>query len=324
MGAYGDQPVPVPVTHPPSALVHEEQPTVAGRWWNCSCRMRECTAVSHVTVRPKSVTPPAFSRLTAVGRRVGRERKKESKMASLQSSLSSMSYLLNSRAHPSPSLSANSLFPASNGALLLGDLSGLRSKPSVRARSRSSARRIHRGHELLRRSSSVARAILDLERTNVSPQEPKVQFGSARLINGTESNVREFELNQVANLDDIISERGACGVGFIANLQNEASHEIVTDALRALGCMEHRGGCGSDNDSGDGAGVMTSIPWDLFNSWAGKQGISSLDKSNTGVGMVFLPKDEKFLKEAQTGFEPVKYGGFTAILSVKEPTNITL
>ncbi|KAK7396178.1 hypothetical protein VNO78_16993 [Psophocarpus tetragonolobus] len=104
---------------------------------------------------------------------------------------------------------------------------------------------------------------------------------------------------QVANLEDIISERGACGVGFIANLENKASYEIVKDALNALGCMEHRGGCGADNDSGDGSGLMTAIPWDLFDNWANKQGITSLDKLHTGVGMVFLPKDEQLLNEAK-------------------------
>lgn len=105
---------------------------------------------------------------------------------------------------------------------------------------------------------------------------------------------------KVASLSDIISERGACGVGFIANLKNEPSHKIVKDALTALGCMEHRGGCGADNDSGDGAGVMTSVPWQLYDNWAVKQGLASLDTSKTGVGMVFLPKDEKFMKEAKS------------------------
>lgn len=105
---------------------------------------------------------------------------------------------------------------------------------------------------------------------------------------------------KVASLSDIISERGACGVGFIANLKNEPSHKIVKDALTALGCMEHRGGCGADNDSGDGAGVMTSVPWQLYDNWAVKQGLASLDWSKTGVGMVFLPKDEKFMKEAKS------------------------
>ncbi|XP_050228409.1 ferredoxin-dependent glutamate synthase, chloroplastic-like [Mercurialis annua] len=104
---------------------------------------------------------------------------------------------------------------------------------------------------------------------------------------------------KVANLDDIISERGACGVGFIANLENKASHGVVKDALTALGCMEHRGGCGADNDSGDGSGLMTSIPWDLFNNWADSQGIASFDKLHTGVGMVFLPNDDNLMKQAK-------------------------
>ncbi|KAI3667231.1 hypothetical protein L6452_42280 [Arctium lappa] len=105
---------------------------------------------------------------------------------------------------------------------------------------------------------------------------------------------------QVANLEDILAERGACGVGFIANLNNKGSHQIVEDALTALGCMEHRGGCGADNDSGDGSGLMTSIPWEFFNDWADKEGIASFDKLHTGVGMVFLPKDEDLMEQAKS------------------------
>ncbi|XP_051138619.1 ferredoxin-dependent glutamate synthase, chloroplastic-like [Andrographis paniculata] len=106
-------------------------------------------------------------------------------------------------------------------------------------------------------------------------------------------------VQEAAHLDDILSERGACGVGFIANLDNKASHGIVKDALAALGCMEHRGGCGADNDSGDGSGVMTSIPWDMFDKWAGEQGMNAFDRLHTGVGMIFLPKDEDLMKQAQ-------------------------
>ncbi|KAH6832541.1 glutamate synthase 1 [Perilla frutescens var. hirtella] len=130
---------------------------------------------------------------------------------------------------------------------------------------------------------SSIKSVLDLERVNIASQkrssDPKPK---------------------VANLEDILSERGACGVGFIANLDKKASHEIVKDALTALGCMEHRGGCGADNDSGDGSGVMTSIPWDLFNNWANEQGMTDFDQLHTGVGMVFLPKDEDLMKQAQT------------------------
>uniref|UniRef100_A0A0E0EFJ4 Ferredoxin-dependent glutamate synthase, chloroplastic n=1 Tax=Oryza meridionalis TaxID=40149 RepID=A0A0E0EFJ4_9ORYZ len=106
-------------------------------------------------------------------------------------------------------------------------------------------------------------------------------------------------LGWAADLNEILSERGACGVGFVANLKNEPSFNIVRDALVALGCMEHRGGCGADNDSGDGSGLMSGIPWDLFNDWANKQGLAPLDRTNTGVGMVFLPQDENSMEEAK-------------------------
>jgi hypothetical protein len=108
-------------------------------------------------------------------------------------------------------------------------------------------------------------------------------------------------LYQAADLNKILSERGACGVGFVANLRNEPSFNIVRDAITALGCMEHRGGCGADNDSGDGSGLMTGIPWDLFDDWANKQGLAPFDRTNTGVGMVFLPKDEKSMAAAKAG-----------------------
>jgi glutamate synthase (ferredoxin) len=65
--------------------------------------------------------------------------------------------------------------------------------------------------------------------------------------------------------------------------------------------MEHRGGCGADNDSGDGAGLMSGIPWDLLNDWGSKQGLAPFEKSHTGVGMVFLPQDENSAAEAKAG-----------------------
>ncbi|GJN10801.1 hypothetical protein PR202_ga28927 [Eleusine coracana subsp. coracana] len=114
-----------------------------------------------------------------------------------------------------------------------------------------------------------------------------------------------FFFYQATDLNDILSERGACGVGFVANLRNVPSFNIVRDALMALGCMEHRGGCGADNDSGDGSGLMSGIPWDLFDDWANKQGLAPFDRRNTGVGMVFLPKDEKSMAEAKAVTEKV-------------------
>jgi glutamate synthase (ferredoxin) len=65
----------------------------------------------------------------------------------------------------------------------------------------------------------------------------------------------------------LVEERDACGVGFLADQHNRPSHDLVTRALAALDCMEHRGGCCADQDSGDGAGVMTAIPWAVLNRW---------------------------------------------------------
>jgi glutamate synthase (ferredoxin) len=90
----------------------------------------------------------------------------------------------------------------------------------------------------------------------------------------------------------LVEERDACGVGFIADRYGRASHDLVAKALSAATCMEHRGGCSADRDSGDGAGLMTAIPWDLFTGWLESQAITPPPMSAMGVGMVFLPQAE--------------------------------
>lgn len=58
----------------------------------------------------------------------------------------------------------------------------------------------------------------------------------------------------------LVEERDACGVGFIAAQNGQGSHDIVSKALAALSCLEHRGGCSADYDSGDGSGILMAIP----------------------------------------------------------------
>ncbi|WP_445245252.1 glutamate synthase large subunit [Microcoleus sp. OTE_8_concoct_300] len=90
----------------------------------------------------------------------------------------------------------------------------------------------------------------------------------------------------------LVEERDACGVGFIANQSGEATHSIIQKALPALTCLEHRGGCSADQDSGDGAGLMTAIPWELLDTWFAEQGIVPPARENCGVGMLFLSQDK--------------------------------
>jgi glutamate synthase (ferredoxin) len=87
----------------------------------------------------------------------------------------------------------------------------------------------------------------------------------------------------------LVEERDACGVGFIANQTGEATHEIIAKALPALTCLEHRGGCSADSDSGDGAGLMTAIPWELLNKELAAKNIKIPAPENSGVAMIFLP-----------------------------------
>lgn len=102
----------------------------------------------------------------------------------------------------------------------------------------------------------------------------------------------------------LVEERDACGVGFIADQQGRASHDLVQKALSALTCLEHRGACSADRDSGDGAGVMTAIPWSLFQSWLAERNVSLTDETQTlAVGMVFLPMDDAIATQARSIIE---------------------
>lgn len=104
----------------------------------------------------------------------------------------------------------------------------------------------------------------------------------------------------------LVEERDACGVGFIASLNNEATHQILQQALWACTCMEHRGASSADNISGDGAGVMTAIPWSLFSSIASPGSVLNKDGSfATAVGMIFLPRNPKLREQAIAKVEEI-------------------
>ena len=59
-------------------------------------------------------------------------------------------------------------------------------------------------------------------------------------------------------------EHDSCGVGFIANIKGRKSHKIVTDGLTMLERMNHRGACGCEPNTGDGAGILIQVPHEFF------------------------------------------------------------
>jgi glutamate synthase (NADPH/NADH) large chain len=91
-------------------------------------------------------------------------------------------------------------------------------------------------------------------------------------------------------------EKDSCGTGFIANLDGHKSHALVADALAMLTNMEHRGACGAEPNTGDGAGILTQMPHDFLTAECDKIGFQLPEFGKYGVGMVFFPKD-KFLRQ---------------------------
>src|SRR5690606_13694009 len=88
-------------------------------------------------------------------------------------------------------------------------------------------------------------------------------------------------------------EHDSCGVGFVAHIKGQKSHNQVKYALTMLENMEHRGACGCDPESGDGAGIMLQLPHEFLWEECINLGIQLEEPGYYGVGMLFLPKEEK-------------------------------
>ncbi|MEM1210042.1 MAG: glutamate synthase large subunit, partial [Planctomycetota bacterium] len=95
-----------------------------------------------------------------------------------------------------------------------------------------------------------------------------------------------------AGLYDPAQEHDNCGVGFIAHIKGQRSHAIVQDALVMLSRMDHRGACGCETNTGDGAGILTALPHDLMRRVAKRDlGVDLPDPGRYAAGNVFLPRD---------------------------------
>jgi glutamate synthase (NADPH) large chain len=86
-------------------------------------------------------------------------------------------------------------------------------------------------------------------------------------------------------------EHDACGIGFVANIEGRKSHDIVLKGVQILVNLAHRGACGCDPQTGDGAGILIQIPHAFFEREASTLGFSLPAAGEYGVGMVFLPVD---------------------------------
>ncbi|MEK8022456.1 MAG: glutamate synthase subunit alpha, partial [Candidatus Hydrogenedentota bacterium] len=104
-------------------------------------------------------------------------------------------------------------------------------------------------------------------------------------------------LPEKQGLYDPAFEHDACGVGFIVDISGKKSHDIVEKGLRIVENLSHRGACGCDPRTGDGAGILMQIPDEFFrkecanaHGFAGGRGFELPPLGQYGVGMIFLPQ----------------------------------
>ena len=90
-------------------------------------------------------------------------------------------------------------------------------------------------------------------------------------------------------LYDPRNEHDACGIGFVVNIQGKQSHDIIDKGLQILINLAHRGACGCDPETGDGAGILIQIPHKFFARECAELGFTLPPAGEYGVGMVFLP-----------------------------------
>src|SRR3954465_3717097 len=115
---------------------------------------------------------------------------------------------------------------------------------------------------------------------------------SATVASKTTDPIQEHNSRPPAvGLYDPSLEKDSCGVGFIANIEGQKSHEIVADALSILCNLEHRGAVGADPRAGDGAGILGQIPHAFFSRKARELGFALPHPGEYAIGALFMPRD---------------------------------
>jgi glutamate synthase (NADPH/NADH) large chain len=97
-------------------------------------------------------------------------------------------------------------------------------------------------------------------------------------------------------------ERDSCGIGFVANIKGHKSHQHVADALTILENMEHRGACGCETTTGDGAGILIQIPHEFFFEESIRLGFHLPSYGKYGVGTIFFPREIRLREECRDIF----------------------
>ncbi|KAJ6387538.1 hypothetical protein OIU78_017288 [Salix suchowensis] len=128
-------------------------------------------------------------------------------------------------------------------------------------------------------------------------REPKLRV----VVRSALSGVPEKPLG----LYDPSFDKDSCGVGFVAELSRENSRKTVNDALEMLVRMAHRGACGCETNTGDGAGILVALPHDFYKEEAKDIGFELPPSGEYAVGMFFLPTSDNRREESKNVFTKV-------------------
>jgi glutamate synthase (NADPH/NADH) large chain len=102
------------------------------------------------------------------------------------------------------------------------------------------------------------------------------------------------------------NEKDSCGVGFVAHVKGERSHQIIRDADHLLCRMDHRGARGAEKNSGDGAGILTALPYEFLARVARDELQAELPAPGKfSAGVVFLPTDLAEREKCKTAVEEI-------------------
>jgi glutamate synthase (NADPH/NADH) large chain len=115
-----------------------------------------------------------------------------------------------------------------------------------------------------------------------------------------------YGLPQKQGLYDPAFEKDACGVGFVAHIKGQRSHQIIRDAQTVLGNMDHRGACGCEANTGDGAGILTALPHEFLRKVVKTDLRTELPAPGQfAAGIVFLPTDAAQRAECKQTVEQI-------------------
>ncbi|MEW6306413.1 MAG: glutamate synthase central domain-containing protein, partial [Verrucomicrobiota bacterium] len=117
-------------------------------------------------------------------------------------------------------------------------------------------------------------------------------------------------------------EHDACGVGFVVNVKGKKSHQIVRQAVQVLLNLDHRGACGCEVNTGDGAGILIQMPHTFLKKACADIGIKLPAAGKYGVGMLFLPPDAMERRNCERLFEVIVAEEGQEVLGWRDvPTN---